>query len=188
MAGDKNEAEVDVLKSQADKNRADTDRTRQLTPYEINQLQENVNESISRQHLNSDQSKFVRLQADRFAQMTPTELEKAKQELLSIKQSIIESKSRTRLNDRNSEFVEYQSWHQLYINNLDHYKTMLVNDFHIDPDSPWINQVIQTVASGDTRVIDILVDSITGLAQGFGHRVYQLGQDAGAYIMSQFGK
>lgn len=132
-----NEAEIDVLASQAEKNRAEASRTNMLTPYEVQQIQQNVKESISRVNLNDKQKEQVEAMTNKIILMTQVERDTALAALQKLR----------------------------YENDVAKVKSELAKTYHIDVDSDFGSMLVQLLLSGDKSVIDTIIKSFKEVMQ-----------------------
>lgn len=117
---DLQKAQAEMYRAQANNYNANTDRTRQLTPLELDRMGKEINRLVSQFRLDNAQRKLVLGQLDRLQKMTPEEIANLQQtrknlmiEYEKIQEEIKEIKSRIRVND-STVFKNFAEGRQAY--------------------------------------------------------------------------
>lgn len=138
MKQEYNDAAIDELNSRAEKNRAEANRTNVLTPVEKEQILQSIKESISKSKLNDTQAANVQAVTNKLIAMYPIERQTALAALQGLR----------------------------YENDVKMVKSELAKTYHINPDSEFGAQIVQLLLSGDSSVLNTIIESFESVVSG----------------------
>lgn len=160
MLREKNDAEVDNIKSDTEKNKVETERMVQLTPKEVEKMSQDIRESISRENLNGANKRLAELSADRIEKMTPLEVQELQENLKKIRSEVLLNRESARHMHKLTNFVMRQSENMALQNEMQSHINQLAISMGVDPKSPWFMQIAQNLRGGDVSAIDAILDGM----------------------------
>lgn len=170
----KNAAETSLIKGETDSVAIENFWKPQEKKRILANLEAENKELLSRANLNAKQ-------ADQVEKLTPSLVKKSRLELLQLRVSISETAKRCDKIDaeidvlkqeKNKIEKESQAIEEERLKTIQErlsiledtkykeWRNCFIRDNHFDPNSPWVNDVIQLAGSGDTDTLDRMIENV----------------------------